>query len=531
LSISTSPPELRPTSIGAYPLRRPQRRRIRVGRRGIIASILALLILLASMAALVAYENTLPTTVSANVRNGQKDVPTDGSILMSFSRSVSLDVVKAAFSITPATDGQLTAISGGNDFAWTPTKPLIELTTYTVELQPILDLGHHRIAGTHWTFTTIIIPRVIAVTAADGTPLTDGMEVDPGATLKLGFNDAMDPATITLTAGTTPVSLKWADDHRSATFSTAGMLSGPLALQIAPGGRDQSGHMVASAFSLKTGVYWHDHEHTISLRYPALIQIPNDSFARDQNGLQAAGVIFEYVAEGGVTRLTAIYQQVPNLIGPMRSARFISLKIARHYRGLLFQSGESQATRARAAQDPVPQFFDTIGYQYRTPSRVAPDNLMINGAKVLAAEKNYFNFLASYTIPKARPTLTGGTAGSTISVPEHYSSYKYDGTTGTYSKTEQGDLYKDASLKQSLRIEMLLVLHTRESLLDVGDGHGSHIHDYDLDSSGSVEIYYKGLKYAGTWKSARANAPLVFSLKNGQAITLPPGLVWVDVVR
>ena len=409
-------------------------------------------------------------------------------------------------------------------------RPLDELTTYTVALQSIIDVGHHRIAGGHWSFTTIIVPRVIAVTTADGTALTDGMEIDPGAMLKLTFNDAMDPATIALAAGTQAVTLKWADDHKSATFSTAGMLSGPLTLQIAPGGRDQSGHVVASAFSLKTGVYWHDHEHTIAVRYPALIQIPNDSFARDQNGLQAAGVVFEYLAEGGVTRLTAIYQQVPNVIGPMRSARFISLKIARHYRGLLFQSGESQATRSRAAQDPVPQFFNILGYQYRTPSRNAPDNLMISGDKVLAAQRNYFNGIASFTVPKARPDLSGGTLANTVAVDEHYSTYKYDIATGTYTKTEQGHLYRDASLKQPLRIEMLVVIHTREWLLDVGDGHGAHIHDFELDTSGAINIYYKGRGYKGTWKSTNSKAPLSFYV-DGKPVSLPPGLVWIDVVR
>src|SRR5207245_6234963 len=100
--------------------------------------------------------------------------------------------------------------------------------------------------------------------------------------------------------------------------------------------------------------------------------------ARDRNGRQAASAIFEYLAEGGITRLTAMYQNVPNVVGPMRSARFISLKIARHYRGLLFQSGESPATRARAARDPMPQFFDVIGEQYLTSARYAPDIFVSN---------------------------------------------------------------------------------------------------------------------------------------------------------
>src|SRR5690242_15057315 len=123
-------------------------------------------------------------------------------------------------------------------------------------------------------------------------------------------------------------------------------------------------------------------------------------------------MIFEYLAEGGITRLTAVYQNAPNLIGPMRSARFISLKLGRHYRGLLFQSGESAATRARAASDPTPQFFDTIGYQFRSSGRYAPDNLMINGDKVLGAETRYFGGIPAYTIPKARPDLSGGSTAN-----------------------------------------------------------------------------------------------------------------------
>src|SRR6202022_3569163 len=223
--------------------------------------------------------------------------------------------------------------------------------------------------------------------------------------------------------------------------------SGPLQIQLAPGGRDQTGHAVPGTFTFKTGVYYHDREHVTPLKYPALIQIPNDEYARDQVGLQAADVVFEYVAEGGITRLTAIYNSVPDLIGPMRSARFISLKLGRHYKGLLFQSGESQATRARAAQDPTPQFFDTIGYQFRAgPPRYAPDNLMIRGSSVKSAEDTYFGWIPAFTIPKARPPLAAGGSVTTINVDEHYSVYSYDPVLGTYQKSEEAHPYSDASL-------------------------------------------------------------------------------------
>jgi DUF3048 family protein/Big-like domain-containing protein len=515
--------------MGAIPQRRPARRRRGIGRRAWAAAGMVVLVILVGVGAFLAYQNTLPTTLTTNIKNGQKDVPTDGSFVFTFSRSVAPEAVKAAFSISPATDGELYAVSGQTEYAWTPSKPLSELTTYTVTMLPIVDTGHRRIGGAQWSFTTIIIPRVIGLTAGDGTQLKDGMEIDPSSTLRILFNDAMEPVTIKATIGGNVANLKWADDGKSATFSTAGLASGPLTIQIAAGGRDQTGHVVASGFSVKTGIYWHDREHTVSLRYPALIQIPNDEFARDQNGLQAADVIFEYLAEGGITRLTAVFMNAPDLIGPMRSARFISLKLGRHYRGLLFQSGESAATRARARSDPTPQFFDQVGYQYRTPARYAPDNLMIHGDRVYAAE-NLFG-IGAFQIPKARPDISGGSGAASVSVPEHYSTYSYDPTTGTYVKTEAGHKYNDLSLKAPLRIEMLIVLHTREQLLNVGDGHGAHIHDFDLDSSGAINVYYKGQGYSGTWKSVDAHQPLVFTLANGNQLPLPPGLVWIDVTQ
>ena len=487
---------------------------------------MVLLVLLLSGGSFLAYENTLPTTVVANVKSGAKDVPTDGAFILNFSRSVSIQTVRAAFSITPETDGNLTSVSGESQYAWTPSKPLQELATYTIALKAARDTSGRPFHGATWTFTTLIIPRLVSITAGDGTALKDGVEIDPGTSMKLTFNDAMEPVTMKVTVGGQIANLQWASDDRSATFSTAGLPSGPLVVQMASGGRDQTGHLVATAFALKTGLYWHVHEHTTALPYPALIQVPNDLSAVDQNGLQAADIVFEYLAEGGITRLTAVYENVPDLVGPMRSARFASLKLGRHYRGLLFQSGESQATRNRAAQDPTPQFFDEIGFQYRTGSRDAPDNLMINGDRVLAAEGLFG--IAPYTIPKARPVLPAGAPGTSATVDEHYSTYAYDAATGTYTKTELSHFYKDASLNQPLHIEMLINLHTREQYMVI-DNHG--LHDYDLDSNGRIDVYYKGQHYTGSWASTDSHGPLTFTLDGGQALTLPPGLVWIDITQ
>jgi hypothetical protein len=442
---------------------------------------------------------------------------------------VALSAVQAAFSITPAAGGAISAVSGQTDYAWSPSKPLTELTAYTVTMTTLVDIGHRTVHGTTWTFTTIIVPRITSVTTTNGALVVDGSEIDPGSFLTFNFNDAIVPSTFNLTWKSQPVTLSWAADDRSTTLSLRGVASGPLDLMLTAGARDQTGHFLSGTTGLNTGIYYHDHEHTTALKYPALIQIPNDEFAWDQNGVQAAAIVFEYVAEGGITRLTAIYDNVPDLVGPMRSSRFISLKIGRHYKGLLFQSGESQATRNAAAADPTPQFFDTIGYQFRIWNRTAPDNLMIKGPAVNAAELNYFSKIPAFVVPKARPDMTNGTGAATVSVAEHYSVYQYDPVTGTYLKTELGHRYSDAGLGQPLRIEMLITLHTQVEQLNIGDGHGSYIHDYNLDSGGAADFYYKGQGYKGYWKAPDSHGPLTFILGNGLPVTLPPGLVWIDV--
>ncbi len=528
MSLYTSLQEIEPAA-SPTSTRRRSTRRTRIGRRGWIALGAVVAILFSAAGAYLAYANSLPTSVTASVKDGQKDVPTDSRLSFKFSRPVALSTLRSAITITPAVGGILTAVSGQTDYEWSGTKALTELTTYTVTLTAITDIGHHHVQATHWTFTTLIVPRVTSITGADGAVLADGAEIDPGAPLKINFNDAMEHVTIKVTLGIQIADLKWASDDRSASISTAGIPSGPLVVQLLAGGRDQTGHLVPTAFTLKTGVYYHDHEHTTPLKYPALVQVPNDEFARDQSGLQAAGMVFEYLAEGGITRLTAVYQNAPDLIGPIRSSRFISLKLGRHYKGLLFQSGESQATAAQANADPVPQFFDTIGYTFRTSSRYAPDNLMISGSAINSAEQNYFSNISAFTIPKARSIMTGGTSAASISVDEHYSTYTYDPVIGTYQKTEASHAYLDASSGQPLRIEMLVVLHTQESLLNIGDGHGAYIHDFNLDSTGRVDIFYKGLQYAGFWNSTDNHGPLTFTLADGSPLTLPPGLVWIDV--
>src|SRR5437899_2637121 len=72
-----------------------------------------------------------------------------------------------------------------------------------------------------------------------------------------------------------------------------------------------------------------------------MLQIENSILARPLAGLQQANIVYEYLAEGGITRMTAIYfsPSGSQRIEPVRSARPVTIRIWHSYHGVLFFSG------------------------------------------------------------------------------------------------------------------------------------------------------------------------------------------------
>ena len=81
---------------------------------------------------------------------------------------------------------------------------------------------------------------------------------------------------------------------------------------------------------------------------PMIVQIDNAIPARPPINLTAADVMYEYVAEGGVTRFSAVFtREDVGIVGPVRSARLISLEIARMLEGVLVYHGASIGVQDR----------------------------------------------------------------------------------------------------------------------------------------------------------------------------------------
>lgn len=86
----------------------------------------------------------------------------------------------------------------------------------------------------------------------------------------------------------------------------------------------------------------HLEDAALGQRRPLIIKIGNDSRSWPQSGIHKADVVVEHLAEGGITRLDAVFLcQDSEAIGPVRSARLIDIWLTYMFDGILAHVGAS----------------------------------------------------------------------------------------------------------------------------------------------------------------------------------------------
>lgn len=215
------------------------------GRLILVIAGVALLVAGGAAVAASIFLDSLPTAVTVNVHDGQKDVPLDQALVFSTSRPVALGAFQAALSITPGVAGTLAGSPGQTSFSWTPSRRWAEMTEYRVHLVPFRDTTGHQVSERTWHFTTTLVPQVTSLTTRTGTLVTDRGQVPLGAALRLTFNTSMDTSTVRLLANGSPLGLTWGLDARSADVDVSSLRTGSVSFTIAPGARDADGRPLA----------------------------------------------------------------------------------------------------------------------------------------------------------------------------------------------------------------------------------------------------------------------------------------------
>ena len=118
------------------------------------------------------------------------------------------------------------------------------------------------------------------------------------------------------------------------------------------------------------------------------VKIDDTNAAHPQVGLNSADVIYIEQVEGGLTRLAAIFtDKIPDLIGPVRSARISDIEILEQYGrvGFAYSGAQSKMRPVLAAAN-----LENMSAERNPPSiyqsdktRYAPTNMMVDAKALL----------------------------------------------------------------------------------------------------------------------------------------------------
>jgi hypothetical protein len=272
---------------------------------------------------------------------------------------------------------------------------------------------------------------------------------------------------------------------------------------------------------------------------PALVQVENSVQARPQSGLQQADLVFEYLAEGGITRMTVIYFHPTGgtRIGPVRSARPVTLRLQKAYQGVVFFSGANQKVLDQIHAGNVPALSegsDGGQYFFRDPGRQPPHNLYTTGDRLAAGLRRHAPSV-SYRLPApGQPSTTPAPAAANRvqfdQTSFHRVIYTYSTADGAYAyNTVDGPLV-DQSTGQAIKVVNVILLQVSHHDAGFTDVLGAPAQDFDLQGSGPADLFSGGHRYGITWDLSDPQSPVRFLDAAGKPVHLAKGLTWVHLV-
>ncbi len=269
------------------------------------------------------------------------------------------------------------------------------------------------------------------------------------------------------------------------------------------------------------------------------LKIDNAPTAIPQQGLQEADIVFEELVEGGLTRFLAIFQsQVPEFVGPIRSARSSDIPLLMPFDGALFGwSGSNWAFR---------QLLDTVAITdvglYRNPAqywrkddRPAPSNLWARSTQLLEQAEDETSPVEPLW-PFRESAHTGVAAGRNIRGIEvdwgsTQVSFLWVDEKNTWQRFQNEE--KHRALNRSgdevdVTARNVVIQFTKYLLTNEVDGNGARIPVAQLsEGSGTAWILKDGQITEGRWVKPNITVHTQFVDETGKAIAMTPGATWV----
>lgn len=279
---------------------------------------------------------------------------------------------------------------------------------------------------------------------------------------------------------------------------------------------------------------------------PVAVMLNNLKQAMPQLGNSQADIIYEVLAEGGITRMLAVYQSVDGIgtIGSVRSARTYYLELALGHDAIYLHAGGSPDSYKKIKSWNVTA-FDCVNGPYEGTLFWRDKNRIKNNGSVhsvVTSGETILDLFPTYNIRLEHDndfiyemkfsedgTPEGGEQALRITVP--YSYYKtgvfsYDSETGKYLVEEYDSAYIDGNSGEQVSVTNVLVLETECNIIS-GDDAGR----ITVDLTQGEGWYACGGKIIPIqWKKDGVNDQLLYFNQTGEPLTLGVGTSYVNII-
>lgn len=298
---------------------------------------------------------------------------------------------------------------------------------------------------------------------------------------------------------------------------------------------------------------------------PLGIMIENHKVARPQSGLSSADIVYETVAEGGITRFLAIfYCQNASYAGPVRSARIYFLKFLEGYGqnplyahvggantdgpadalGYINELDWSSYNDLNQFSVPFPYFWS----DYERLKNVATEHTVYTSTKKLwqyakderkltDVDEEGIRWDKGFSAWKFEDDAKTSERGKVVKIDFGFWNnlandfsvvWSYDSNTNSYKRTNGGKLHTDKNTGKQLEAKNIVVMFAKES--PANDGYeGGHLL-YKNVGSGEMLFFKNGQVIKGTWSKETAEDNIKFFGNNNEEISMVRGQVFVEML-
>jgi len=268
---------------------------------------------------------------------------------------------------------------------------------------------------------------------------------------------------------------------------------------------------------------------------PLSIMVENSEGARPQSGLDKANIVYEALAEGGITRFLAIYyDQDAEEVGPIRSARPYFVSKSLEHKAIYVHVGGSEEAYNFIKEEKIDDINEFVDFQpfWRSKDRNPPHNLYTSTIK-LRKEANKLGYIEmikkqEYQFEIDRnENLTGRETDSMV-IPynSNYTvSYKYLPESMKYLRFMNGEPHIDSKTKEQIAVDNIIIQFAETKIIDE-EGRLA----VDFVGKGKGLLFFKGSSTEITWEKPDLRSRTLFLDKEGNRIALAPGNVWIQIV-